>query len=76
MRGLPNPKTTGNSKTLTMPMTPQKVMAIHSRAARLLLKPMLLNAAKAVRMPIRMQKRTSTWVDLSSRGRFGSCAKT
>jgi hypothetical protein len=41
-------------------MTPQKVMAIHSRAARLLLKPMLLNAAKAVRMPIRMQKRTST----------------
>jgi hypothetical protein len=39
-------------------------------------KPMLLNAAKTTRMPIRRQKRTSTRVDLSCRGRFGSGAKT
>jgi hypothetical protein len=50
------------------------MMDIPSNAARLLPKPMLPNAAKT-RMIVRRQKRTSTWVDLSSRGKFGSCAK-
>src|ERR1700737_2298108 len=57
------------------PMTALRMMDIDSNAARLLPKPMLPNAAKITRMLIRRQKRTSTWVDLSSRGRFGSCAK-
>src|ERR1700687_4109410 len=58
------------------PMTALRVMDIDSTAARLLPKPMLPNAAKIARTLIRRKKRTSTWVDLSSRGRFGSCAKT
>jgi hypothetical protein len=52
------------------------MMAIHNNAARLLPKPMLPNAAKMTRVLVRRQKRTSTWVDLNCRGRFGSCAKT
>jgi hypothetical protein len=36
---------------------------------------MLPNAAKTTRMIVRRKKRTSTWLDLSSRGKFGSCAK-
>jgi hypothetical protein len=36
---------------------------------------MLPNAAKTAKMLIRRQKRASTWIDLSSCGRFGSCAK-
>src|SRR3984893_8174341 len=58
------------------PMTALRMMDIDSNAARLLPKPMLPNAAKITRMLIRRQKRTSTWVDLSCRGKFGSCAKT
>ena len=57
------------------PMTALRMVDIHSSAARLLPKPMLPNAANSVRMIIRRQKRASTWVDLSSCGRFGSCAK-
>src|ERR1700681_3603598 len=57
------------------PMTALRMMDIDSNAARLLPKPMLPKAAKITRMIIRRQKRTSTWVDLSSRGKFGSCAK-
>jgi hypothetical protein len=48
---------------------------IHSNAARLLPKPMLPKAAKTAKMLIRRQKRASTWADLNSCGRFGSCAK-
>jgi hypothetical protein len=58
-----------------VPMTALRMVDIPSNAARLLPKPMLPNAAKTTRMIIRRQKRTSTWVDLSSRGRFGTCAK-
>jgi hypothetical protein len=36
---------------------------------------MLLNAAKTSRIIVRKQNRASTWADLNSRGRFGSCAK-
>jgi hypothetical protein len=36
---------------------------------------MLPKDASTARMVIRKQKRRSTWVDLSSCGRFGSCAK-
>src|SRR5580692_5913399 len=57
-------------------MTAQRMMGIHSSAARLLPKPMLANAAKMTRMLIRRKKRASTWVDLSSRDRFRNCAKT
>src|SRR6202171_5481444 len=60
---------------LMVPMTALRMVDIPSNAARLLPKPMLPNAAKTTRMIIRRQKRTSTWVDLSSRGRFGTCAK-
>src|SRR5258708_35745751 len=57
------------------PMTAQRMTDIDSNAARLLAKPMLPNQAKITRMLIRRQKRRSAWVDLSSRGRFGNCAK-
>src|SRR5258705_2557512 len=60
---------------LIVPMTALRIADIPSNAARLLPKPMLPNAAKTTRMIIRRQKRMSTWVDLSSRGRFGTCAK-
>src|SRR6266403_5943574 len=56
-------------------MTALRIVDIPSNAARLLPKPMLPNAAKTTRMIIRREKRMSTWVDLSSRGKFGSCAK-
>src|SRR3977135_3419879 len=52
-----------------------KMVHTPSNAARLLPKPMLPNAAKITRMIMRRQKRTSTWVDFNSRGRFGTCAK-
>jgi hypothetical protein len=52
-----------------------RMVDIHSNATRLLPKPMLPNVAKTTRMIIRKQKRTSTWVDLSSCGRFGNCIK-
>src|SRR6266404_7055002 len=57
-----------------VPMTALRMMDIPSNAARLLPKPMLPSAAKITRMIIHRQKRTSIWVDLSSRGKFGSCA--
>jgi hypothetical protein len=57
------------------PMTALRIVDIHSYAARLLPKPMLPNAAKTAKMLIRTQKRASTWVDPSSCGRFGGCAK-
>ena len=59
-----------------MPMTAQRMMAIHSNAARPLPKPMLEKAAKMARMLIRRKKRMSTWGGFSSRDSFGSCAKT
>src|SRR6202048_4757501 len=58
------------------PMTALRMMDIDSNAARLLPKPMAPNAAKITRMLIRRQKRTSTWVYLSCRGKCGSCAQT
>jgi hypothetical protein len=63
------------SLALELAMTPLRTMDIHSNAARLLPKPMLPNAAKITRTIIRRKKRTSTWVNLNSRGKFGSCAK-
>src|SRR6267142_1365238 len=60
---------------LMVAMTVLRMVDIPSNAARLLPKPMLPNAAKTTRTIIRRQKRMSTWVDLSSRGRFGTCAK-
>src|ERR1700682_3427201 len=58
-----------------VPMTALRMMDIPSNAARLLPKPMLPNAAKITRMIIRRPKRRSTCVDLTSCGKFGSCAK-
>ena len=57
------------------PMTALRMVDIPSNAARLVPKPMLPNVAKTTRMIIRKQKRTSTWVDLSSCGKLGSCIK-
>src|ERR1700730_2824953 len=57
------------------PMTALRMMDIPCNAARLLPKPRLPNAAKMIRMIVRRTKRTSTWADLNSRGKFGSCAK-
>jgi hypothetical protein len=57
------------------PMTALRIVDIHSNAAKLLPKPMLPKAAKIAKMLIRRQKRASTWIDLSSCGRSGSCAK-
>src|SRR5664279_1945845 len=59
-----------------LPITTLRMIDIHSSAARLLPKPMLANAAKKTRMLVRSRKRTSTWVELSCRGRCGDCAKT
>ena len=58
-----------------VPMTALRMMDIHSNATRLRPKPILPNVAKITRMNIRRQKRMITWADLSSCGRFGSCAK-
>src|SRR5580700_9569315 len=60
---------------LMEPMTTLSSVDIHSREARLRPKPMLPNAAKITRMPVRRKKRTITWVDRSSRDRFGNCDK-
>src|SRR5260221_9590782 len=59
-----------------LPMTALRMIDIPNKAARLLPKPMLPNAAKITRMIVRRRKRATTWVGLNSRGRFGSCAKT
>src|SRR5258708_37496307 len=59
-----------------VPMTALRMIDIPNKAARLLPKPMLPNAAKITRMIVRRKKRATTWVGLNSRGRFGSCAKT
>src|SRR5260370_11944090 len=59
-----------------LPMTALRMIDIPNKAARLLPKPMLPNAAKITRMIVRRKKRATTWVGLNSRGRFGSCAKT
>src|SRR5260370_28876656 len=58
------------------PMTGLWMIDIPNKAARLLPKPMLPNAAKITRMIVRRKKRATTWVGLNSRGRFGRCAKT
>src|ERR1035437_831425 len=58
-----------------VPMTAQRMIDIHSNAARPFVKPMLAKAANTTRMLIRRQKRTSTRVGFSSRDRFGSWAK-
>src|SRR5260370_22261389 len=58
------------------PMTGLWMIDIPNKAARLLPKPMLPNAAKITRMIVRRKKRATTWVGLNSCGRFGSCAKT
>ena len=59
-----------------VPMTALRMIDIPNKAARLLPKPMLPNAAKITRMIVRRKKRATTWVGLNSRGRIGSCAKT
>src|SRR5260370_29210882 len=59
-----------------VPTTAQRTIDIHKSAPRPRAKPMLAKAAKATRMLIRTKKRMSTWVDRSSRDRFGSWATT
>src|ERR1700732_4859340 len=61
--------------------TALRMVDIHNSAVRLRPKPMLPKAAKITRTTTRRQKRTITavdfsWVDFSSRVRFGSRAKS